>query len=145
MDRYLLAFLMLCATSAYAETHRWIDDHGKVHYSDQPPVGVDATALRAAPGPASAPAAVKTYTEREADLKKSQQKKKEAEDLAAQKQAEAAQQRSRCDAARQALIPLQAGARMSEFDANGEQRYLNDSERQQRIAEAQDAVNKSCK
>lgn len=145
MNRYLLAFLMLCATGAYAETHRWIDDHGKVHYSDQPPVGVDATALRAAPGPASAPAAAKTYAEREAELKKTQQQKKEAEDLAAKKQAEAAQQKSRCDAARQALIPLQAGVRMREFDANGEQRFLDESERQQRIAEAQDAISKSCK
>ena len=145
MNRYLLTFLMLCATNAYAETHRWVDDHGKVHYSDQAPVGVDATELRAAPGPASASAAAKTFAEREADLKKAKLQKKEAEDLAAQKQAEAAQQKSRCEAARQALIPLQSGARMSEFDANGEQRYLDDNARQQRIAEAQEAVNKSCK
>jgi hypothetical protein len=43
------------------------------------------------------------------------------------------------------LIPLQAGVRMTEFGANGELRYLEDSERQKRIAEAQDEVNKSCK
>lgn len=36
--RYLLILLLLGFTSsAYAKMYRWVDDHGKVHYSDQAP------------------------------------------------------------------------------------------------------------
>lgn len=145
MNRYLLAFLMLCTTTAYAETHRWIDEHGKVHYSDQPPVGMDATALRAAPAPGSAPAPAKTYGERAAEMKKAEQSKKEADDLAAKKQADAALKESNCTLSRQVLIALQTEGPIVTSDEKGEQRFIADNERQQRMTKAQEDVGKWCK
>jgi glutaredoxin len=35
----LLAALLLCAHAALAETYRWVDSAGNVHYSDTPPLG----------------------------------------------------------------------------------------------------------
>lgn len=145
MKKFLLVFLMLCGAGAHAETHRWIDERGKVQYSDRPPVGVEATVLRAVSTPASGVGANKTFAEREAELKKAQQKKKEAADLAAQKQANTEIEKSNCAAARQRMTALQSGARMSEYDANGEVRFLEDNERQQRSAQAQDDIAKFCK
>ncbi|HEX5364954.1 MAG TPA: DUF4124 domain-containing protein [Gallionella sp.] len=145
MNKYLLIFLMLCGTNAYAEIHRWVDDHGKVHYTDQPPVGVDATELRSAPAPGSAPAAAKTFAEREADLKKAQQTKKEADARAAQKQANAEAEKYNCSVAQQALLSLKSGRRVAEYDANGERSFLGESELQQRTAKAQEEVAKWCK
>ena len=54
MKKYLFAFLILSATNADAGLNKWVDEQGKIHYSDQPPpVGAEASTLRNAPPPAS--------------------------------------------------------------------------------------------
>ncbi len=41
MTRYLPLALCLLALPVWAETYKWTDENGKVHYSDQlPPAGV---------------------------------------------------------------------------------------------------------
>lgn len=151
MKKILLTLLVLASTNASAGLSKWVDADGKVHYSDQPPPpNVKAETLRipsasAAPDPASAPAAPKTIAEREAELKKAQQAKKEAADKAAQEQARIEAEKADCAAAQQNLRTLQDGMRMFEFDAKGERSYLDDEQRRQRIEKAQQDINAYCK
>lgn len=151
MKRYLIILLLLSSTTAFAALNKWVDEEGKVHYSDQPPPpNVKATTLRpAAPAgdtaAASAPAAPKTIAEREAELKKAQQAKKEAADRTAQEQANRETEKANCTRAQQYLRTLQEGTRMVEIDAQGEYAYLEDEQRQQRIAKAQQEIAKWCK
>jgi len=154
MKRYLTILLLLSSTAAFSETNMWRDTEGKVHYSDQPPpANVKARTLRSgattAPAgdtaAASAPAAPKTIAEREAELKKAQQAKKEAADRAAQEQATRETEKANCAKAQDSLRTLQSGTRMVEIDAQGEYSYLEEDQRQQRIAKAQEAVNNWCK
>ena len=65
--------------------------------------------------------------------------------MAAQKQAEAAAIKENCIAARKSLSILQEGMRMVEIDDKGERFYLNDEQRQQRIARAQQDISTYCK
>lgn len=157
MKKIMLILLVLSSASAFAGLSKWVDADGKVHYSDQPPpANVKATILRSTSGttaPAatgdaaasSAPAAPKTIAEREAELKKAQQAKKETADRAAQKQAEVETREANCIAARKNLSMLQEGMRMMEIDDKGERSYLNDEQRQQRIAKAQQDISTYCK
>ena len=157
MKKIMLILLVLTSASAFAGLSKWVDTDGKVHYSDQPPpANVKATVLRSTSGMAapaatgdaaasSAPAAPKTIAEREAELKKAQQAKKEAADRAAQKQAEVEAREANCIAARKNLSMLQGGMRMMEIDDKGERFYLNDEQRQQRIAKAQQDISTYCK
>lgn len=145
MKKYLFAFLILSTASANAELNKWVDQQGKVHYSDQPPAGVEATELRAAPAPASAPAPSRSYVEREAELRKANQSQAETAEKAARQQSNAEIEKANCTAAQQALRSLQQDGRIVEYDENGERRFLEDSERQQRIANAQADVEKFCK
>lgn len=153
MKNYLLLLLLLSSGTAVAGLNKWVDEHGKVHYSDQPPpANVQAKTLRSAPGTptsgttaASAPAAAKTYAEREAELKKAQKAKQEAAALAAQEQAQKDENKARCAAAQQNLGALQSGIRTVEIDANGERSYLDDEQRQQRIAKMQQDISNWCK
>lgn len=151
MKKILLILLTLASASALAGLNKWVDADGKVHYSDQPPpANVKATVLRSlssATDPAaasSAPAAPKTIAEREAELRKAQQAKQEAADKAAREQAEADARKESCIAARKNLGMLQEGMRMMEIDAQGQRYYLNDEQRQQRIAKAQQDVSTYC-
>lgn len=157
MSKFLLILLMLSSANAFAAISKWVDAQGQVHYSDQPPPPeARAETLRSASGnegtagtsgvtAASAPAAPKTIAEREAELRKAQQAKKEAADKAAQKQAATDAVKANCATAQQNLRTLQAGVRMVEIDANGERSYIDDTQRQQRIEKAQQEISNLCK
>lgn len=155
MSKFLLIFLMLASANAFAEVNKWVDDQGRVHYSDQaPPPEVQARALRSASegtGSASgvagtnAPAASGSFVEQEAALKKGQQAKQAAAEQAAQKQAAADALKANCANAQQNLRTLQSGARMMEINASGERSYIDDTQRQQRIDKAQQDISNLCK
>jgi hypothetical protein len=54
---WLLVAMLVAAAPAAAQVYRWVDDKGRVHYSnDTPPPGVQATTvnINAQPGPPSA-------------------------------------------------------------------------------------------
>jgi hypothetical protein len=146
MKRLLFALLILTTANADAGLNKWVDERGKVHYSDQPPpTGVEASALRGAPAPASAPAASKSYAEREAEMKKTRQSKNQAEESAAQQQANTETEKANCIAAQQTLRALQQDGRIVEYDEKGERRFVADDERSQRIGNAQAEIGKWCK
>lgn len=149
MRKILLILIILHSTNAFAVLNKWLDTDGKVHYSDQPPpANVKAQTLRTTSdvaAPASAPAAPKTIAEREAELKKNQQAKKEAADKAAKELASMDAEKANCAAAQQNLRALQDGMRMVEIDAKGERSYLDDAQRQQRIEKIKQDVKTYCK
>jgi Domain of unknown function (DUF4124) len=157
MSKFLLILLMLASTNTFAAISKWVDAQGQVHYSDQPPPpeakaetlrsasDTEGTAGTSGVNATSAPAAPKTIAEREAELKKAQQAEQAAADKAAQKQAATEAIKANCATAQQNLRTLQEGIRMVEVDANGERSYLDDNQRQQRIAKTQQDVSNYCK
>ena len=52
MNKFLIVLLILCTNNTFAALNKWVDEKGKVHYSDQPPpVNVQKTTLHFAPAP----------------------------------------------------------------------------------------------
>ena len=152
MSKFLLIILMLAYTDTFAAINKWVDDQGHVHYSDQPPPGnAKAETLHSVSdqdsntASTSAPAAPKTLAEREAELKKSQKAKQEAANKALQKQAVEDAKKASCATSQQNLRTLQEGIQMIEVDANGERSYMDDKQRQERIAKAQQEISAYCK
>jgi hypothetical protein len=157
MTKFLLILLVLASANTFAAVSKWVDAQGQVHYSDQPPPpeakaeklhstsDAEDTGNTGDIAKASAPAATKTLAEREAELKKAQQAKKEATDKAAQKEAAADALKANCANAQQNLRNLQSGERMVEIDANGERSFIDDTQRQQRIQKAQQEISNLCK
>lgn len=157
MKTFSLLLLLLISAISFAGPNKWVDEDGKVVYSDQlPPANVEATELRFISGAADAaggdetaasgvPVAPKTIAEREAELRKAQRERKEVADKAAQEQADAEALREDCRAVRKNLSMLQEGMRMVEIDDKGEPYYLDDAQRQQRIVRAQKDIGTFCK
>ena len=153
MYKYLLIFFMLASANAFAALNKWVDANGQVHYSDvPPPPNANAKILRAPSNvraddssASSGPAATKTYAEREAELKKAQQAKKEAADKAAKAQAETEARKAYCATLQQNLRTLQEGIRTVEIDASGNRSVMDDEQRQQRIAKTQQDISANCK
>jgi hypothetical protein len=151
MNKFLVILLILTCTNAYAAISKWVDSEGRVHYSDQPPPpDAHSKTLRSDSNiqdgvSASGVAATKSVAEREADLKKAQLANKDSSDKAAQKQAAAKAQQTSCDLAQQNLRSLQSGLRMVDINEKGEQSFIDDKQREERIAKAQKDIGTYCK
>ena len=149
MGKFLLILLILASANAFAEVNKWVDNQGRVHYSDQPPPpDVRGQALRSASDTGSASGVAggdPTFVQQEAALKRAQQAEQSDAAQAAAKQANADALKSNCEAAQQNLRSLQSGARIMDINASGERYYLDDSQRQQRIDKVQQDISNLCK
>jgi len=157
MNKYLILFLLMISANGFCAVNKWVDSDGNVHYSDQPPPpetkakvlrsksSVDDSEGASDLATANAPAAPKTFAEKEAELKKAQKAKQEAADKAAKEQAKADANKAACATAQQSLRTLQEGIRMVEVGANGERSYMDDTQRQQRIDRVQQDISTYCK
>lgn len=143
-----LVLLACLSLSAQAGLNKWVDENGKVHYSDSPPVDAKVEPVRniTGKGQESAPAdySSKSYSQREAELNKSRQEKKEATEKSAREAAQQQERKQNCAAARDNLRALESGTRLVTYDENGEKRFLDDAERSQRLNSAREAVKANC-
>jgi hypothetical protein len=152
----LLGGLCLAALPADAQTYKWTDADGKIHYSDQPPPanakdqGTVKGRKPAAPAPDAAadkgaPAKAKTYVEQEAEFKKRQVEAAERNAAEKKKADEVAEKKRNCETARTQLRGLQAGGRVSQTNAKGELEYMSDAQIAQEIERAKKSVDGWCK
>jgi outer membrane biosynthesis protein TonB len=150
----LISSCLLAAAPSSAETYKWKDADGKVHYSDQPPppnvkdeviVKPPKQSAPATTDKAKPPAKAKSYTEQEADFKKRQVEAAEREAAEKKKADDAAQKKQNCEQAQAQLRSLQAGGRVTQTNANGEREYLSDAQIAQEIERSKKAVDSWCK
>lgn len=143
--------LFIFTLNAHAAAHKWVDPDGTVHYSDSiPPEVTTAETVRnisskgqaEAPAPATIPP--KSIAEREAEYKKSKQEKEESSQKKTQEESRADEKKRNCEVARKNLQTLEEGGRIVTYDANGERTVMDDSMREQRLAEAQKSVSENC-
>ncbi|MBU0688557.1 MAG: DUF4124 domain-containing protein [Gammaproteobacteria bacterium] len=141
----LLGFISL---SAQAGLNKWVDENGKVHYSDSPPMDAKVESVRNVTGKGQEAAPVdyssKSYSQREAELKKARQEKKEASEKSASESAQQQERKRNCAAAQENLRALESGTRLVTYDEKGEKRFMDDAERAQRLNSARDAVKGNC-
>lgn len=150
MKHCLALCLLLTSFSSHAALHKWVDSEGHVHYSDTAaPSDVKSQTLRQSSVVepvirSDAVAAPKTEAEREADIKRAQKEKSEAQQKVAREQEEALNKKKNCESARSNMATLENSPRLVIYDAQGERSYLDDEARQQRIEEARKIINSSC-
>ena len=143
-----------------AQTYKWTDADGKIHYSDQPPPANAKEEVTIKPRKPSAPttsaapsasekgaatARPKTFIEQEAEFRKRQVETAEREAAAKKKAAEAAEKKQNCEQARAQVKNLQSGGRMTRANAQGEREYLNDAQIAQEIERGKKTVDSWCK
>lgn len=163
MKRLLTLALLLVAVPGWGAVYKWVDQDGKVHYSDQPPPEtakkqdvLKTPRGQSAPPPPAAPAAAgegdkaaakgpKTPAEQEMEFRKRRLEAAEAE-AKRQQEAQANEEKKRnCAQAQARLTALESGGRVTKYGPNGEQIYLNDSERASDLVEARKVADSWCK
>ncbi|MDR0457497.1 MAG: DUF4124 domain-containing protein [Burkholderiaceae bacterium] len=146
----LLGTALTVSLPAFAQ-YAWIDGAGHRVFSDQPPpAGIpqkNILSVHSTPVSAEMPAAsASTASGQDQAL----EEKKQAADAAAaaKKQAEAqklaAQRADNCQRAKTGLAGLQSGARIAQFDAQGQRSYMTDAQRTAEIQRTQGIIASDC-
>lgn len=151
--------LILTSANAAAQINKCIDARGKVvGYGNECPAGTrsEASGVKVPAAPAAAAPAAgtggastaqpKSLAERDAEFRKRQMEKQEAEAKAGKSVAETERLKLACTESQGYLKSLQSGNRITRTDPkSGERVYLSDSEYAPEIAKAQRAVQANCK
>lgn len=156
--KIFIAMLMLFAPlAAHGQLLKCVSKDGKVEYAAQCPPGTTSqqTGIRSSPGgPAPAPAGKsdkpadkpKTAADMDADFKKRQADQAESQAKQEKEAAEKVQRQRACEDARNYLASLEAGTRISRFNAKtGEREVLEDAGRAQELGRARESVQANCK
>lgn len=147
MKMIVALLVMLAPGLAAAQVNKCVDASGKVvGYGSECPPGArpEKMDIRSAP-PSGAPAQ-KSAAERDADFRKRQIERKEAEAKAEKKAADSAEQKRACSDAQSYLKGLQEKQRIPRIDPKtGERTYLQDAEYPKEIARAQQIIASNCK
>ncbi len=158
-------FLALCCAGFFSVAAQaqwaWKEDNGRVVYSDRPPpASVKQDRIVRQPGgvptgggsggeaagetKTDAAAAPKTWADREAEYKKRQAERAEAEKKGDEEKTQKAQRRADCERARSYLATLESGTRIVQSDAKGEKSYLDDAQRAAEVTRAREIMSRSC-
>jgi hypothetical protein len=131
MKKILAVVILMLPTLATAQVNKCVDARGKVvGYGNECPAGARAEKMDIKSAPASPGASPqKSLAERDADFRKRQIERKEAESKAETTAAETASQKRACSDAQAYLKDLQDRNRMTRTDPKtGERSYLTDAE-----------------
>jgi hypothetical protein len=143
--------MVLAAAPAWSQQlYKWLDDAGKVHYSDQPPpetakskktLELPRPSASAKGSSASAP---KSTADLDMEFRKRRVQQAEAEQKG-KKEAEAnAEKQRNCQESRNRLASLEHGGRITRYGPNGEQQFLTDEEIGREIVAQRKTVDSWC-
>ncbi|MCK5480689.1 MAG: DUF4124 domain-containing protein, partial [Gammaproteobacteria bacterium] len=140
-----LCLITLCVhmpSLAMAEVYKWVDDEGKINYTQSPPPpGYESETIRQAPSPAVTPDTPESRLERLEE----EQKDLEKDAATAKQEKENAEIRQfNCDAATRNLEVLEKEGQRRYMTAKGELLRPTDKERQQLIDEARQQIEENC-
>ena len=143
MHRIILtASVLLCLSGQVMaeQIYEWKDAQGQLHYTEQPPVGVQSTLIKTGnvSSKSKAPAAPKLQSQIDADAQQEIDAKVK-QDVAKQQ----AELKQYCEQLRTNLAQLENNPRIS-VEENGQVRRLGEDERQTRIADAKKALTNNC-
>ena len=146
----LAGFLLtmpLCTSAAGAGVYRWVDEQGRTHFGDRPPVSVDAqeVEVRAAPPPPEPVAqAQDRATARQRLLDYDDDKRAEEKADAEQARSERAARETGCRQTRKALQHYASTGRIYKPTPDGGRSYLSDQERDALIGHLEQQAAQLC-
>ena len=139
-----LMVMLLAQSAAAAEVYRWVDEHGRVHFSDRPQ-RVGQKPLQVTPTAPSEDRGLEQRQQRRDRLLRIFSEDREREQAARKQQEIAQAQRQRdCQLARNELADLERGGVFYQLGEHGERRYLHQDDVNRRKAHWRAEVKRLC-
>ena len=138
--RYLTFLILMVSTSLYAGSiHKWVDENGNVHYGDAPPAKTKTENVRVQSAPSNPGKALPRLT-----IPDDSDSGGAAGDGTQQAEASPEQAVQICEAAKGDLETIATSDRIQLQTTDGQIRYLDEAEIEERRAQAQAEVDKFC-
>lgn len=126
---------------AHAQIYKWVDEKGRVQYGEKPPPGAKASALRQEASPPPAGKAPADVSAQEADFRRRQIERAQADEARAQ---DAKRRQAQCERARQRLADGEVAGRHYVYKG-GERVFMSDAEREASLARMRQQVSEACR
>ncbi len=138
-----LLVLLLCIAPALADIYRWVDDTGRVHYSDRPlPGGAETLDLPAAAS--TDPHLAERRRKQQRLLEAIAQERREEQESKEQVRQQQAKRHLNCAQAKDQLRMVDRQGRIFELDDEGKRRYWDDRTREQQRARITRYLDEHC-
>ena len=138
----LLAFALI-QQHAFAQVYRWVDEDGKVHFTDQPPPDQNAEPLELKVTKSNV-TGEQLAEDRRKQLESLEASRKELAKARADSAAEKRARKQQCEAARERYDSVVWMKKIHEIDEQGNKTYLSDEDEDRVKQEAKDAVSELC-
>ena len=142
--RLFVILLLSTGVTAHAETYRWVDDSGQVHYGDQKQ-GVKSHAIKPYSTPAATPTAPQERMEKTRRLlnayRLERQQKREQQ---AEQEAQQEKRRGNCMRARDNVRRYNSYGSIYRLDKDGNRTYLSEQERDSLLQSSREKVARWC-
>ena len=148
--RYVtLLFFLLVPPVNHAGVYKWIDDNGKVHYSDMPVTtqpSVEMNVNDSAPAPSSHGGIDQMSREekRERLLQSMQEDRIEKQEQREKQRALKQQNKVKCNRYRDQMRHYERASGLYRLDENGERVYISDNDRAKATKNLQRKIRKYC-
>ncbi len=147
---FMILLLVAPLYTSGGEIYKWMDKHGKVHYSDRPrSEGSEKIRLKDNPeiesgATGAAPTDAERREKRRRLLEAFQQERAEKQAAAAKKTAEKKELRKKCTMARQELREMKEAGYLYDYDESGNRVILSKDERAKAVADLKRKIDKRC-
>ena len=142
MALWLAAAVLIYADTLQAEVYKWVDDDGRIHYSDRP--GAQARQLNIDIEPAVGDAGIDRKEKRQRYLDAVAKERADKEQKAQEEKQRKAEQQRRCLFAKDRLYRLRRAGYLYDLDQSGERVVLTDSERETAIQDFEKNIQRYC-
>ncbi len=143
---FLLIILAGLATGSQAGMYKWVDEDGQTVYSQSPPAAGQSTRIKPPPPPAETPEEARQRLNLQLQKFEDKAEDKELAGQKAIKEEELAEVfKKNCAAAQNNLFFLESNPRKLVGQPDGSYVRLTEEERQQKMQEAREQVEKFCK
>jgi len=140
------AGLLFATAPAVATMYKWVDQNGRVVYSDQPPPADVKSEIVKPPPPPVNPNAARELADKESEIKLRDKKRAEEAQAADKLRADAQRRRELCQQARGQLLALQQDNQVYyRFNDKGERVALDNAARLAALEQQQRTVQEACR
>jgi hypothetical protein len=139
----LLLLMLVPPGVALGEVYRWVDDSGRVHFSDKPhgDHGEKIELLEPPPTPQTAP---QKLPDRERLLQMYEQERRERQAVKAQRDRDRAHLKQQCQKVENTLRRYLAGGPLYDVQPDGTRRFYTAAEKDQELAKLRGVLKRHC-
>lgn len=140
-----IVFIMLCfSTVSFAEMYKWVDENGKTHYSQSPPVSDVKVETIAPPPPVDTSNAQKEVQNNVEKADALREKRLVAKEESEKENLEAKKRQQECKQLNKRLASLELRPTANKTDKEGNVSRMTEEERQKDISNTKKQINEKC-